>query len=153
MKVKYSHQWLIHADQDHVWNFFIQCFENSERVPGWPNRLVSLRNLDSEINPRSKEEAIYKIGAFKFKAPYEIFQVIPGSKIVYRPGQGHPLSGKSEISFRVTNAGTVCSWRGEYHSKKALSTLSLIWFKLFFERLFFAEIQRNTKKLQSSRAA
>jgi hypothetical protein len=146
MQMSYSHEWILPLGKSEAWKFFMQCFENSSKVREWPNSLSSMRSQNKTVSENSKIDATYRLGPFHSEAQYEVEEVVPEKRIVYRTSKGHPLLGRSELDLSPVTGGTLCRWNGTYLPKNVSGYVALGLFRLFFDRLFFNQIEKSTQK-------
>ncbi len=149
-RINYSHKWKISVPRESVWVLFSRAFENSTEVTEWPHSINDIFCPSGELTPMAPIFSTYKLGPFlKTREPYLIQQVIPEQRIVYDTADDHPLNGQSEVELIdvVDGAmrGTEVHWSGFYEPKSFSSIPTLLFFKFFFERLFFMQLEQATK--------
>jgi hypothetical protein len=147
-RINYSHKWKIRVPKEDVWVLFSKAFENSTEVNEWPHSINEIHNQSKDFAPEAFIEATYKLGPLKAREPYIIQQIIPDQRIVYDTRDEHPLNGQSQIDLIDVLDGPMRStevhWHGFYEPKSFSSIPTLLFFKLFFERIFFLSLEHAT---------
>jgi hypothetical protein len=151
-KIHYSHTWTIPASREQVWLIFERAFQNSVEVTLWPHKLSEIHSKkQTPLKAKTRLMATYKMGPLKTQLPYEIQQLIPGQRLIYRTLEEHPLEGESEIELLDSVIGTEVHWFGYYEPKSFSSLVSLLAFELYFDKVFFSELKKSTQNARKIR--
>jgi hypothetical protein len=146
MKVEYSQTWTVPWTVSETWAFFVAALENSKKTKAWPQRYSTLKSREASLRVGSHVDAFYHLGPSRIRAQYVVKSIKPHRTLVYQTSAEHILQGQSKIEIKSRVGGTQVRWSGHYRSKNLASFPALLWFKLFFERAFFAELKENTHK-------
>jgi hypothetical protein len=149
--INYSHQWETALPKKETWMLLERAFINSGQILQWPHDLIDIRSDEDELSKDSELWFIYKFGAvYKTQHPYVIRQIIPGQRIVYDTAKDHPLAGKSviEITDGKKPGTTKIRWSGRYDIKSFSSTVTLLFYKFYYDPRFFEDLEHATNRIR-----
>jgi hypothetical protein len=150
--VKFKQGWLSPLDQQSTWDLIVQAFQDSRNSTIWPNEYAEI-HADGQVKQGSTIFEDYKLGRIKLQADYHIVLFLPPNYLKYQADKRHPLIGGAEIVLSPRGQQSYCEWKGAYQSKNPLGWPTLIWFKAYYERMFFKKLVQNFARLESRRAS
>jgi hypothetical protein len=150
MEAQFEFQWKTRLSPRTTWDFMVASFRNSTASPIWPRECSLVRIDNDTFRNGAGVTVLYNLGIMRTKVYYVLDHIDWGKSFIYRTTDTHPLHGGGMIIFEEGPGGTVCTWKGRYQTKKFLSRLSLFWFKKYYEKKFFRNLDKAFRKFEKN---
>jgi hypothetical protein len=132
-----------------AWDFMVASFQNSNVSPIWPKECSIVKIENDNFRNGAQVTMLYNLGITRTKVHYILGHINREKSFIYGSADTHPLHGGGMVLFEERPEGTRIVWKGRYQTKSFLSRLSLYWFRKFYEKKFFKNLERTFRKFDA----